>query len=46
LGVVVVAAFDLSAAFDTVNAEQLLRKLSALGIRGVPFKWFACYMNG
>jgi hypothetical protein len=40
-----VAAFDLSAAFDTVNAEQLLPKLSSLQIRGVPFKWFACYMN-
>jgi hypothetical protein len=39
-------AFDLSAAFDTVAAEQLAPTLRMLGITGRELKWFLCYMSG
>jgi hypothetical protein len=39
-------AFDLSAAFDTVAAEQLAPTLKALRGTGRELKWFLCYMLG
>jgi hypothetical protein len=39
-------AFDLSAAFDTLAAEQLVPTLRALGITGRELQWFLCYMTG
>jgi hypothetical protein len=39
-------AFDLSAAFDTVAAEQLTQTLQALGVTGRELRWFLCYMTG
>jgi hypothetical protein len=39
-------AFDLSAAFDTVAAEQLAPTLRALGITGRELRWFLDYMSG
>jgi hypothetical protein len=44
--VVGVMAFDLSAAFDTVAAEQLVPTLRALVIMGRALTWFSCYMTG
>jgi hypothetical protein len=44
--VVGLMAFDLSAAFDTVAAEQLAPTLPALGITGRELKWFLDYMSG
>jgi hypothetical protein len=38
--VVGVMAFDLSAAFDTVAAKQLVPTLRALGITGRSLQWF------
>jgi hypothetical protein len=43
--VVAVIGFDLSAAFDTVDREDLLPKMSAIGIRGKALKWFRCYLT-
>ena len=40
-----IIAFDLSAAFDTVDPERLLCKLKGLGIRGRPLNWFTSYME-
>jgi hypothetical protein len=39
-------AFNLSAAFDTVAAKQLVPTLRALGITGRALRWFSCYMTG
>jgi hypothetical protein len=39
-------AFNLSAAFDTVAAEQLSPTLQALGVTGRKLWWFLCYMTG
>jgi hypothetical protein len=44
--VVSLMAFDLSAAFDTVAAEQLSPTLQALGVTGRELRWFLCYMTG
>jgi hypothetical protein len=44
--VVGLMAFDLSAAFDTVAAEQLTPTLQALGVTGRELRWFLCYMTG
>jgi hypothetical protein len=43
--VVAVIIFDLSAAFDTVGKEDLLLKMSAIGIRGKALKWLRCYLS-
>ena len=39
-------AFDLSAAFDTINAAHLISKLEASGVKGTPLKWMSSYMSG
>jgi hypothetical protein len=39
-------AFDLSAAFDTVAADQLVPTLRALGVTGRELRWCICYMTG
>ena len=38
-----IMAFDLSAAFDTLEHSLLLRKLNTAGISGIPLKWFQSY---
>jgi hypothetical protein len=43
--VVSVIGFDLSAAFDTVGREDLLPKMSAMGIGGKALRWFRCYLT-
>jgi hypothetical protein len=43
--VVAVIGFDLSAAFDTVGREDLLRKKSSIGIGGKALTWFSCYLS-
>jgi hypothetical protein len=45
LKVVAVIGFNLSAAFDTVGIEDLLPKMSAIGIGGKGLKWFCCYLS-
>jgi hypothetical protein len=44
--VVGIMAFDLSAAFHTVAAEQLLPKLQSLGVSGSALDWFKSYLTG
>jgi hypothetical protein len=44
--VVGIMAFDLSAAFDTVAAEQLLPKLQSLRVTGRALAWFESYLTG
>ena len=47
MGLVVgVAAYNLSAAFDTIDRSIILRKLSSLGIRGKTNAWFDSYLDG
>ena len=41
-----ILAFDLSAAFDTVDSKKLIAKLESAGISDTPLKWFSSYMNG
>ena len=44
--IVGILAFDLSAAFDTIDSKKLLAKLESAGISGTPLKWFSSYMSG
>jgi hypothetical protein len=44
--VVGIMSYDLSAAFDTVGAAELLPKLVALGITGKALDWFGSYLSG
>ena len=41
-----VAAFDLTAAFDTVDHKIFCSKLSRLGVRDPGLKWFKNYLEG
>ena len=41
-----VAAFDLTAAFDTVDHDTLCSKLSRLRVRDAGVKWFRNYLEG
>jgi hypothetical protein len=41
-----VMAFDLSAAFDTIDAEPLIEKLKYGSVWGTPLKWLISYMLG
>jgi hypothetical protein len=43
--VVAVIGFNLSAAFNTVGREDLLPKISAMGIGGKSLRWFRCYLT-
>ena len=42
--VVGVAAYDMSAAFDTLDVAKLGEKLEVLGVKGLANKWFSSYL--
>ena len=41
-----IAAYDLSAAFDTLDPNRLSDKLTTLGVTGTANNWFLDYMTG
>ena len=41
-----VMAFDLSAAFDTIDSAPLIEKLRNAGVKGTPLEWLKSYMSG
>jgi hypothetical protein len=43
--VVLIAMLDLSAAFDTISHDILLRSLSASGIQGTALQWMTSYVR-
>ncbi len=43
---VVVAAYDMSSAFDTIDVDLLCTRLEELGICGTPNHWFRSYLTG
>lgn len=43
---VVLCLLDLSAAFDTLNHEILIKRLRNIGIEGGALKWFQSYLSG
>jgi hypothetical protein len=43
---VLVASLDVTAAFDTVDHQILLRRLSQAGVQGNALKWFTSYITG
>lgn len=46
-GYIVITVFlDLKRAFETVDRNRLLKKLSLMGINGNELKWFKSYLEG
>ncbi len=43
---VVVAAYDMSSAFDTIDVDLLCTRLEELGISGTSNQWFRSYLTG
>ncbi len=43
---VVVAAYDMSCAFDTIDVDLMCTRLEELGIRGTSNQWFRSYLTG